>query len=166
MRHGASDYLLKPARNEEILAAVAAALGQRQRELRRDRLEELAAQTLLVVQPSEGTVPHKSGIVHCADLELDVAAFVALLHGKRLKLTPTEFRLLVDLARSAGEAVEYVKLVQSACGYSCARAEAREIIGAHVLNLRKKMGIAPDDPAYVESVRGIGYRLACGSGRG
>ena len=98
-------------------------------------------------------------MVMSGDLQLDTAAYQAVLADTPLELTPTEFRLLLELAREPGAAHDYIRLVQSACGYSCERHEAREIIGTHVLNLRQKMGIEPGQPHYVESVRGIGYRL-------
>lgn len=160
LRQGAHDYLLKPAKNEDILAAVESALTDRARQQRRDRLEQIAAQFIDVVQPEMQTVAQatKSPIAY-GDLTFDVGGFRASLRGQALDLTLTEFRLLLELARAPGETIGYVALVQSACGYTCSRHEAREIIGAHVLNLRKKLGIEPDSALYIESVRGVGYRL-------
>lgn len=166
LRQGAHDYLLKPVKNEDILAAVEAGLESRKREQRRDRLETLAGQMLGVM--TNGATPNgdvmlgtnnSSARIHLAALDLDPAAYIATLDGERLDLTPTEFRLLLTLSQSPGAAFEYVELVEEACGYTCARHEAREIIGTHVLNLRKKLAIEADDPLYVESVRGVGYRL-------
>lgn len=161
LRQGAHDYLLKPVKNEDILAAVEAALAARQREQRRDQLEAIAEQ-MLGVMTGDVTPPvdqPQSVYVRLAALELDPAAYQAVLDGESLDLTPTEFRLLHSLSAAPGAAFEYVELVEMACGYTCERHEAREIIGTHVLNLRKKLGIAPDEALYVESVRGVGYRL-------
>lgn len=142
LRHQAHDYLLKPARNEDILSTVAAALESRARQQRRDRLEQIAGQLVTVVQPEDraSLFPDAKSPDH-GDLKFDVSAFRASLRGQPLDLTPTEFRLLLELARSPGETRGYVTLVQMACGYTCSRHEAREIIGAHVLNLRKKWGL-------------------------
>jgi len=162
LRHGAHDYLLKPAKNEDILLTVSEALNDRARKQRRDRLEVIAMEMLDVVQPSEVVAPsikHRAKRLRYGALELNLSAFKARLDGQTLELTPTEFRLLVTMARVPGETIGYVRLVQSACGYVCARHEAREIIGTHVINLRKKMGIERDNPLYIESIRGIGYRL-------
>jgi DNA-binding response OmpR family regulator len=160
LREGAYDYLLKPVKNEEIVSAVAAGLHERERQQRRDRLEKLAAQFADVMLTSEKAVSERTQhLVTIGGLRLDTAAYLAWLDGRPLDLTPTEFRLLQKLTAMPGMALDYVKLVQSACGYTCERHEAREIIGTHVLNLRQKLGTEPGQPYYVESVRGVGYRL-------
>ncbi len=160
LRQGAHDYLLKPAKNEDILSSIAAALHSRARQQRRDRLEQIAGQFVDVVQAEMQPAAHttKAPLVY-GELTFDVSGFRARLGSRMLDLTPTEFRLLLELARVPGETVGYVALVQSACGYTCSRHEAREIIGAHVLNLRKKLGIEPETALYIESVRGVGYRM-------
>jgi DNA-binding response OmpR family regulator len=160
LREGAYDYLLKPVKNEDIVTAVAAGLHERERRQRRDRLEKVAAQFANALQSDEiTTVEPPRRIVTSGKLRLDTAAYQAVLEDTPLDLTLTEFRLLLKLARAQGGALDYVKLVQAACGYTCERHEAREIIGTHVLNLRQKLGIESGQPYYVESVRGVGYRL-------
>ncbi len=163
LRHGAHDYLLKPVKNEEIVTAVAAGLEARARRKRRDRLEQIATQVVDAIQPPDfvetlPTSPVKQTLT-CGGLVLDIAAYTASLDGQRLNLTPTEFRLLLELSRAPGATFDYVKLVQAACGYTCARHEAREIIGTHVLHLRQKLGVASGQALYIESIRGVGYRL-------
>jgi DNA-binding response OmpR family regulator len=163
LRHGAFEYLLKPVKNEDLATAVATGLQERARQQRRDRLERMATQMLDVMQSPEpgdtqNSTPVKR-IVACNGLRLDVAAYTASLDDYPLNLTPTEFRLLLELSRFPGVTFDYIKLVQAACGYSCARHEAREIIGTHVLNLRQKLGIIPGQALYIESIRGVGYRL-------
>jgi DNA-binding response OmpR family regulator len=159
LRHHAHDYLLKPAKNEDILSTVAAALESRARQQRRDRLEQIAGQFLNIIQSDDQANLPETKSLDYGDLKFDLGAYRANLGDQPLDLTPTEFRLLLELARAPGETRGYVTLVQMACGYTCSRHEAREIIGAHVLNLRKKMGIEPGAALFVESVRGIGYRL-------
>lgn len=166
LRKGAHDYLLKPVKNEAILKAVKDALSQRTREERRDQLESIAGQFMEVLGDGPALAePEPDTRVNVGDLALDTAAYIAHLGEDRLELTPTEFRLLTELARSPGAALDYVRLVQQACGYTAPRQEAREIIGTHVLNLRGKLGIGSDNPYYVESVRGVGYRLIPPQGR-
>lgn len=160
LREGAYDYLLKPVKNEEIVATVAAGLRERDRQQRRDRLEAIAVQfaDTVRIDNSDTDEPPNRMVVSDA-LKLDTAAYRAWLGDQPLDLTPTEFRLLLELMRVPGVVLDYIKLVQAACGYTCARHEAREIIGTHVLNLRQKLGIETGQPHYVESVRGVGYRL-------
>jgi DNA-binding response OmpR family regulator len=159
LRLGAHDYLLKPAKNEDILAAVASGLEARARQRRTARLEQVAGEMLRVMQDDVDTDPRDASIISCGPLQIDPEAYRATLNNEPLDLTPTEFRLLAAFAREPGTALDYVQLVQLACGYTCPRREAREIIGTHVLNLRKKLGVTPKQPLYVESVRGVGYRL-------
>jgi DNA-binding response OmpR family regulator len=160
LRLGAHDYLLKPAKNEDILAAVASGLEVRAQQRRAAQLEQVAAQMLRVLTPGEpGPAVSENRVIACGALQLDPDAYQVTLNGEPLDLTPTEFRLLLALARAPGVALDYVRLVQAACGYTCARQEAREIIGTHVINLRRKMSVASKQPLYIESVRGVGYRL-------
>jgi DNA-binding response OmpR family regulator len=161
LREGAYDYLLKPVKNEEIVNAVAAGLHERARQQRRDRLEQIASQFVDAMQTNDAIAPEatENRMVLYESLRLDTAAYLASLKDTPLDLTPTEFRLLLALTRGNGAALDYVKLVQAACGYTCTRYEAREIIGTHVLNLRQKLGVEPGQPYYVESMRGVGYRL-------
>lgn len=163
LRRGATNYLLKPVKNEEIIAAIADGLQRRAREQRRDHLEQVAAQMAAMFQ-TDGNMSNVSRArmrmeITCGTLSVRPMDYTATLNDSKLELTPTEFRLLLRLARSAGAVVEYVALVQDACGYTCTRAEAQEIIGTHVRNLRRKLGVEPNQPLYVEAVRSIGYRL-------
>jgi len=163
LRQGAHNYLLKPVKNEEIVAAVSDALEDRVRQQKRDQLEAIASQMRDVLQDGvhDTATQGELGVrlYTCGDLVVDLGAYTVTLDGKQLTLTPTEFRLLAYLVQSPGIAFDYVHLVEAACGYSCTRQEAREIIGTHVLNLRNKLAIEPARPLYVESVRGVGYRL-------
>ncbi len=160
LRQGAYDYLLKPMKNEDIVTAVAAGLDKRKRQKCRDRLEQIATQFADAIQTTGPDIARPEGrIVLSGSLRLDTAAYQASLEGIPLDLTLTQFRLLLVLTRVAGAALDYTKLVQEACGYACERHEAREIIGTHVLNLRQKLRVEPGQPHYVESVRGVGYRM-------
>lgn len=160
LRQRAYDYLLKPVKNEDILAAVASALRERTRQQRRDRLEYLADQMLDIMQPEErAPVPATSPDIACWGLRINPVNYTAILHNKPLPLTPTEFRLLVTFIRAPDAVIDYVRLVQAACGYTCERHEAQEIIGTHIRNLRQKLRVTAGQPLYIEAVRGVGYRL-------
>lgn len=165
LRHGALNYLLKPVKNEEIVEAVHLALEERAHQQRRNQLEQLAAQfsTVIaggaVVAADVDDADDRPAYLICGSIELDLAGYTALKDGERLNLTPTEFRLLAKFVQTPGVVFDYVELVRDACGYTCARHEAQEIINTHIRNLRNKLGIEPDQPLYIESVRSMGYRL-------
>lgn len=161
LRHGASDYLRKPAKNEDILAAVDAALAERNVRLRRREIEKTVAHLAGLLGDDLPALETDSTpeVVQCGALEMHPASYKAYLGGEEVHLTPTEFRLLLALAQRPGEAVGYITLVEMACGYRCTRYEAQNIIGTHGRNLREKIGVEPGQPLYVEAVRGVGYRL-------
>lgn len=167
LNEGAYQYLLKPAKNADILAAVTGGLERRREQARINRLEQVAEQISALTRgdvpalPDATDAPLSPGTdrLQVGRLMLDTAAYQVHLDGQTVPLTLTEFRLLHALAEDPGRAYDYVHLVQTACGYESTRAEAREIIGTHVRNLRKKMGVAVGAALYVESVRGIGYRI-------
>jgi DNA-binding response OmpR family regulator len=158
-RHGANDYLLKPVRNEDILQAVEDALSERNRSIQLKELEKIATQMAGLLNGNGNGKTQTSDIIRCANLELHPASFKSYIDGEDIHLTPTEFRLLLALCQQPGQAIEYVQLVQAACGYTCSRYEAQNIIGAHVRNLRRKLEAEPDEILYVEAVRGVGYRI-------
>jgi DNA-binding response OmpR family regulator len=159
LRHKAANYLLKPVKNEELIAAVAAALHAHQREQRRDQLEQVAVQFSQVLTGTATLMVDSPAPLEYGNLVLHPASYTAYHDTERLNLTLTEFRLLAQFVQSPGVALEYIHLVEAACGYRCSRQEAQEIIGTHIRNVRQKLGIAPNTPLYIEAVRGIGYRL-------
>ncbi|MCA9554526.1 MAG: response regulator transcription factor [Myxococcales bacterium] len=75
------------------------------------------------------------------------------LHGRPLDLTPTERALLTALARRRGAAVTRGALVDA---LDAQHDGAERNLDVHISRLRKKLG----DPALVETVWGVGYRLA------
>jgi DNA-binding response OmpR family regulator len=156
VRHGAVDYLIKPIKNEAILQAVEAGLAHRAREQRRNQLEVLASDFAKVLGVSSST---SSDILEFEGLQIHKQQHLAFWEGQPIALTPTEYRLLLALCESPGATLEYVHLVNMACGYFCDRHEAREIIGTHVRNLRLKLTQLAKT-IQIESIRSIGYRLA------
>lgn len=165
VKEGAVAYLLKPAQPDKIREAVAQALREARRQRRqadlldtlRDglrQLEGLPATPPFGSPPAPGKRP-----LRINDLTIDPAAHTASRAGHDLSLTPSEFKLLLTLARHAGEAVDYVTLVEEALGYTVAAPEARELIKRHVFTLRQKVEPDGTEPRYIHNVRGVGYRL-------
>src|SRR5574341_499047 len=149
LREGASNYLLKPVKNEDVVAAVREALQKQDREKRRDKLESIAAnfaQALDYIEPAS-----RAETLEFQALRLDKNAHLATLQGQPLNLTPTEFQLLAALCEAPGTTFDYVHLVHTACGYLCDRQAAREIIGTHVRNLRRKLEVPVEHPITIQS---------------
>lgn len=158
LQEGAFNYLLKPVKNEDLITAVQEALQKQDREKQRNRLEALAVNFAKTLDYRMTTA--KTETLEFKALRIDKSTHIAVIEEEVLDLTPTEFRLLWALCETPGQTFDYVHLVHVACGYLCDRQAAREIIGTHVRNLRQKLAEHPDHPIAIESVWGVGYRLA------
>src|SRR3989304_236557 len=91
-------------------------------------------------------------------LEIDTVQHEVRRDGEAVELTPNEYRLLVTLARYPGRVYSRFELINHVQGYDFEGYE--RTIDAHVKNLRKKIEPNPKNPRYVETVFGVGYRLA------
>lgn len=91
------------------------------------------------------------------DLVLDTAAMTVMREGEPLALTPTELRLLVELAEHAGQVLSRHQLLQRVWGYGYA-GDSR-LVDAVVQRLRAKIEPEPSRPSLIHTVRGIGYRM-------
>ena len=89
-----------------------------------------------------------------------MAALSALgtYHVSSAKLTPTEFQLLLTLAREPGRVFTRAQLLDAMHGIAFESYE--RAIDAHVKNIRRKMEPDAREPRYLLTVHGVGYRLA------
>lgn len=135
---GADDYLGKPFDHLELMARVRAVLRR-----------------LDVKAPVARVAEYRRG-----DLEVDVAAREARVAGARVVLTATEWRVLEVLVAHAGWVVPHDRLVARVWG----RDEPGDLdaLRVFVRRLRAKLGDDASMPRYIETVRGLGYRLLSG----
>lgn len=135
LRTGADDYVVKPFGLMELLERVRALLRRSRPAAPPAAPERLAA----------------------GDLSLDPARFEVLQAGHRLELSPKEFLLLKLLVSRAGQVVTREVLFDEVWGYE--KIPNTRTLDNHILRLRQKLGDDPENPRYIRTVHGIGYRF-------
>ena len=135
---GADDYVGKPFDHLELLARVRAVL----------RRLDLKA-------PAQRTGTYRRG-----ELEIDVEMRLARIGDEHVRLTATEWRILELLVANAGWIVPHERLAARVWGRE--EPADRDALRVFVRRLRAKLGDDASQPRYVETVRGLGYRMLPG----
>ena len=125
---GADDYMVKPFKDQELLARIKS-------QLRR----------------SKG-----NSKLNIYDLVIDQVSHTVTRSGKQIALTRLEFELLATLAKEPGRVFTREALLKEVWGYSLP-ADTR-LVNVHIQRLRAKVEMDVDNPKIVLTVRGIGYK--------
>jgi DNA-binding response OmpR family regulator len=96
-------------------------------------------------------------VVSAAGVTVDVTRRTASVDGQTLDLTTTEFDLLRLLVERPGQVFTRLQLLDGVQGNAYEGYE--RTIDVHVKNLRKKLSDNPQNPRYIETIRGAGYRF-------
>lgn len=133
---GADDYITKPFRLRELLMRIRAVMRR------------------------AGTLEAKSEPIVIADLSLDPNRHEVRKAGQVIDLTPLEFLVLQALMQSAGQVIRHASLSMHLIenGYS----GSESTLKIHIRNLRQKLEDDLNQPKYIETVFGIGYRFVEG----
>jgi len=131
---GADDYLTKPFGVEEMLARVRAALRR-------------SARTGVTLRPP----------VTAGELKIDFAARLVTVQDREVRLTPTEYELLAQLAINAGRVLTHRALLQAVWGPEYG--DETEYVWAYVRRLRRKIEPDPSNPEYILTEPGVGYHF-------
>jgi two-component system KDP operon response regulator KdpE len=126
---GADDYIIKPFRPRELVARVHAHLAR-------------------------AAVGDDEPVISCRGVEVDLVARVVRHHDQEIRLTPTEYKLLSALVRNRGRLLTHDALLRNVWG--AAYAEDRQILRAHIANLRHKLSTSRSS-GPIRTYPGVGY---------
>jgi len=147
---GADDYLAKPFSPQELVLRVGAILR---------RVATAPGEQARAGEPRErGTA---DDVLAIGPIRIDRAAMTVDADGRRVDLTPTEYRLLVMLAERRGRVQARTHLLETV--WEAAPDIQTRTVDMHVQRLRAKLGAAGE---LIETVRGFGYRLRAGAAAG
>lgn len=130
---GADDYIVKPFRMRELSARIQAVLRR--------------------VDPAQVTVQ----VLRSGDLVVDPGAHTVTIAGEPVSLTPIEFDLLLILMKSPGQVFTRIQLVDQLVDSGFTGLD--RTLNVHIRNLRKKIEPQDEEPFYIETVFGVGYRF-------
>jgi two-component system alkaline phosphatase synthesis response regulator PhoP len=133
---GADDYITKPFNAREVVARVKSLL-------RRVRLDQ-----------SPNAAPH---VLCSGGLRLDLDQHTLSVNDAPVELTPTEFKLLETFLSNPSYTLTRDDLLEKAMGY--AYEGMGRALDTHIRNLRRKIEPDPENPTYIQTVYGVGYRL-------
>jgi DNA-binding response OmpR family regulator len=130
---GADDYLVKPFSTEELLARIRAMLR---------RVQKQSKTTAMLV---------------LGDVRIDFARQEAWNKKKPLRFTAKEFAMLRLLSEAEGEPVSRERFLDVVWSY--AAFPTTRTVDNHIASLRGKIETNPDDPKWIRTVHGVGYKL-------
>lgn len=120
---------------------------------------ELSARIKAIVRRAQSLPPISGGgRFDAGPLAINYATHQVMLHGRPVKLTPIEYKLLYQLTRSAGQVLLHDQLLTKIWGPEYLG--ELDYLRIYVRRLREKLEENPQQPAYILTERGLGYRFA------
>ncbi|MCF8255168.1 MAG: response regulator transcription factor [Bacteroidia bacterium] len=130
--NGATDYLCKPFRSAELLARIRSSIRRNQ-------------------------MPNADFNLVCGNIEIDLTARVVTLNNTTLKLTATEYNLLVLLAKNEGRVLTHQYILKEIWGYGAQN--ETQYLRVFIGTLRKKIEPNANEPKHIYTESGVGYRF-------
>ena len=130
---GADDYITKPFNPQELVSRIRAVLR---------RTDDRSASTQELIRVDDG-------------LSIDFERREVVVNGERIKLRPTEYRLLYHLVQNAGRIVPRETLMARVWGPEYR--DEHQLLRVYITYLRQKIEPDPGHPRYIMNERGVGY---------
>lgn len=167
LRHGATDYLLKPLKPEIIVERAKTILSNQQKEKRKreianeieklqNELKQIDTGAEIITSNSENKTER---FIKQGNLVLDLHTRRISIKDKNINLPPTSFDYLLVLMRHAPNVVDFQTLVAEAQGMQAEMREAQELTKWHIHQIRQAIEKDSRNPLMLITVRGTGYRL-------
>lgn len=161
LRHGAHDYLLKPAAPNDILASVERGITSGSEDHRKRQLLDQMEASLQELKDAEGmeasTESPRSLFTLGEEVKVDLERREIWHGNQKVSLTPTEGKLMKVLMENRGRVLSHRELVLLVQGYQTTDWEAPEIMRPLVSRLRRKLATFAGGGDWIVNVRGTGY---------
>ena len=140
LNNGADDYVTKPFNPLELIARV------------NSQIRRYTSLGSIVKKDEENKDIYKSG-----DLVINDSTKTVEVDGKEVKLTPTEYNILLFLTKNKGKVYSIEQIYENVWEEESYGAE--NIIAVHIRHIREKIEINPREPKYLKVIWGIGYKI-------
>ena len=140
LNNGADDYVTKPFNPLELIARV------------NSQIRRYTSLGSMVKRDENNKDLYKSG-----DLVINDATKIVEVDGKEVKLTPTEYNILLFLTKNKGKVFSIEQIYENVWAEESYGAE--NIIAVHIRHIREKIEINPREPKYLKVIWGIGYKV-------
>ncbi|MEE8357034.1 MAG: response regulator transcription factor [Anaerolineales bacterium] len=161
IRSGAQDYMLKPYTADDILLSISKALSEKESRARKEILIEQLESSLDQLKDVEGIrteeLPARRVVNLPRGITVDLERREMWRGADRVRLTPTESKLLSIFLENRGRVMNHQEIVFLVQGFEISEWEAPEVLRPMISRLRKKLALFPGVEEWVSNVRGTGY---------
>ena len=148
--------IMLTARGQEVDKVVGLELGADDYVTKPFSIRELLARVKAVLRRAQGA-PKDQELYSFGDVEVNVRSCRVIRGGRPLEFSAKEFELLKYFLSHPGETVTRDRLLEDVWGYE--RFPTTRTVDAHIVRLRQKLEPKPEEPRFILTVHGIGYKF-------